>query len=142
MQEKDYLNNGGAQDRAYEAGDRLDYALRNRKLDWRHQWWLNGRDPDDKVMGRVIRLALDYKHKMIQRQRETADHLAAYGAPSAAGSPWVTIGPRNINGRVKCLAVHPTDAQTVKEATLPPLPPLRTVQATFTTDRLKPLKNS
>lgn len=96
-----------------QLSDRLDYALRNRKLDWRYQWWLNGRDADDKRMRHILNLALDRKQEMIRYQRETADHLAAYGAPASVGSPWVTIGPRNVNGRVKCLAVHPTDPQTV-----------------------------
>ena len=97
-----------------ELTDRLDYGLRYRKLDWRRQWWLNGRDADDKVMGRNLSHALDQKRKLIERQLGKASHVAAYGAaPAAAGSPWVTIGPRNINGRVKCLAVHPTDPDTV-----------------------------
>ncbi len=113
MQKNDYPNNAGVDDGTRETEDRLDYALRNRKLDWRHQWWLNGRDADDKVMERIVKRALERKREMIRRQRVSADHLAAYAAPPAAGSPWVTIGPRNINGRVKCLAVHPTDPQTV-----------------------------
>ncbi|MGH8352634.1 MAG: WD40/YVTN/BNR-like repeat-containing protein [Pseudomonas sp.] len=113
MQTNEYPNKGGADDVTREPSDRLDYALRQRKLDWRYQWWLNGRDADDKAMGRNFKRALDRKREMIKRQRETADHLAAYAAPPAAGSPWVTIGPRNINGRVKCLAVHPSDPQTL-----------------------------
>ena len=100
-------------DHADQATDRLDYAFRNRKLEWRRNWWLNGRYADDAVMEKTLRTALDRKRAMVKRQRGRADHLAAYGAPPAAGSPWVTIGPRNINGRVKCLAVHPTDPDIV-----------------------------
>jgi len=113
MQTNEYPNKGGATDVTREPSDRLDYALRNRKLEWRHQWWLNGREADDKVMGRIFKRALEHKREMVGRQRKTAKHLAAYAEPPAAGSPWVTIGPRNINGRVKCLAVHPSDPQTV-----------------------------
>ncbi|MES1240652.1 MAG: hypothetical protein ABUT39_03440 [Acidobacteriota bacterium] len=112
MHENEGTNRGGYEG-TRESDGRLDYALRQRKLDWRYQWWLNGRSADDKVMGRILRRGLDRKREMILRQRKTADHLAAYGEPAGAGSPWVTIGPRNVNGRVKCLAVHPTDPQTV-----------------------------
>jgi hypothetical protein len=52
---------------------------------------------------------LRQKREMIRRQRGIADHLAAY-APAGAGTPWFTIGPRHVNGRVKALAVHPTNA--------------------------------
>lgn len=113
MQKDDYPDKGGKHGETCEPEDRLDYALRQRRLDWRYQWWLNGRDADDLVMERIVKQALGHKRKMIRRQLETADHLAAYATPPAAGSPWVTIGPRNINGRVKCLAVHPTDSETV-----------------------------
>ena len=47
---------------------------------------------------------------MIEKQRGIIDHLAGY-APAGVGSPWFTIGPRNVNGRVKALAVHPTDSR-------------------------------
>src|SRR2546428_382733 len=40
------------------------------------------------------------------------DHIAGY-APAGAGTPWFSIGPRNVNGRMKALAVHPTDPNTV-----------------------------
>lgn len=109
----DYSNNNEQKDQQHDQKDRLDYGLRNRKLEWRQQWWLNGRTANDRVAERILKQALGQKHEMIEHQRQTADHLAAYAAPPAAGSPWVTIGPRNINGRVKCLAVHPTDPQTV-----------------------------
>lgn len=110
---EDCSQNTGGENGQTRITDRLDYALRQRRLDWRYQWWLNGRDDDDDRMGSVIQRGLVRKAEMIKRQRETADHLAGYAAPPAAGSPWVTIGPRNVNGRVKCLAVHPTDPDTV-----------------------------
>jgi photosystem II stability/assembly factor-like uncharacterized protein len=43
---------------------------------------------------------------------DTADHIAGY-APAGPGTPWFSIGPRNVNGRVKCLAVHPTNQNIV-----------------------------
>ena len=94
----------------------LDYASRNRKLEWRSRWFLGHRSQDDREMNRVRGRALDAKRAMIKRQLEIADlPMAAYGAPGT-GTPWFSIGPRNINGRVKALAVHPTDPNTVYAA--------------------------
>jgi photosystem II stability/assembly factor-like uncharacterized protein len=92
---------------------RLDYGVRNRRFEWRSQWWVNGRDATDVVLDRIRARALRVKRAKIERQRTTANHLAAYAAPPAPGSPWVSVGPRNVNGRVKCLAVHPGDPQIV-----------------------------
>lgn len=44
---------------------------------------------------------------MIRRQQGVTEHLAA-NAPAGAGSSWFSIGPREVNGRIKALAVHPT----------------------------------
>src|SRR5688500_8245011 len=107
------LEHDHAQENGNQRSERLDFAVRHRKLDWRYEWWLNGRTADDRVMKRILGRALDRKREMVERQRGKADHRAAYGASASAGSPWITIGPRNVNGRVKCLAVHPTDPQTV-----------------------------
>ena len=57
---------------------------------------------------------LKEKKKKIRKQAETYDHIAGYApAGSGNGTPWFNIGPRNINGRVKSLAVHPTDEDIV-----------------------------
>ena len=100
-------------DRQKAPAARLDFAHRHLKLEWRDRWWLNGRDESDKARRDVRKTAFDYKHELVRNQRPDAKHMAAYATNVAIGSPWTTIGPRNINGRVKCLAVHPTCADIV-----------------------------
>ncbi|MEW6736956.1 MAG: hypothetical protein AB1489_37050 [Acidobacteriota bacterium] len=88
------------------------YSKRNRKLEWRHNWFHLYRVGDDRELHRIIDKALDLKKEKIKGQRETANHLAGY-APAGAGTPWFCIGPRNVNGRVKSIAVHPTNENIV-----------------------------
>src|SRR2546422_8789451 len=83
-----------------------DYANRNRQLEWRSRWFHLTRTDDDLMLERIRDQALSRKHDLIAKQRQTADHKAAYN-PAGAGSPWYSVGPRNINGRVRCLAVDP-----------------------------------
>ena len=92
--------------------DRFDYADRHRNLEWRTRRCHLDRTLDHRELERIFAAAYDVKRGLIQRQRERADHRAAYG-PAGAGTPWFSIGPRNINGRVKSLAVHPTNAAIV-----------------------------
>ena len=103
-------NNGGERN----DGNRIDYSERNRKLEWRSQWFHLNRTDDEDELIKIRRNALEYKWQMIKRQRSTVDDLPLAGySPAGPGTPWFSIGPRNINGRVKCLAVHPTDENTV-----------------------------
>jgi len=92
--------------------ERLDYSKRHRKAEWRHNWFRLRRIDDDSELLRTLGEALDLKKGKIKRQRKTANHLAAY-APAGAGTPWFCIGPRNVNGRVKSIAVHPTNPDIV-----------------------------
>lgn len=91
----------------------VDYADRHRKSEWRAQHFHLHRPEDDVKLEHLRGKALDQKRKLIERQmkRDRGD-LAAY-APAGAGMPWVSIGPRNVNGRVKCIAVHPTNPAIV-----------------------------
>jgi len=92
---------------------RIDFASRNRKLEWRAQWFGMHRPETDKDLIITRNGALEVKQAKIKKQFELADlPMAAYGAPGT-GTPWYSIGPRNINGRVKALAIHPTDPDTV-----------------------------
>jgi len=86
---------------------RLDYAYRNQDLEQRSRWFHLTRPERDAEMERIRDVAFEYKRKLIERQKTTADHKAGYN-PGGAGSPWFSVGPRNVNGRVRCLAVHPT----------------------------------
>ncbi|MCC8251211.1 WD40/YVTN/BNR-like repeat-containing protein [Saccharothrix luteola] len=92
-----------------------EYGHRNRKLEWRTEWFHLGRSRNDEVLGATLERALREKRALIEKQRDRTDHMAAYG-PAGAGTPWYSIGPRNINGRVKSIAVHPTDPDIVYAA--------------------------
>src|ERR1700738_2184065 len=91
---------------------RADYSRRNRLLEFRSQWFHLHRPDSDRELFRILDEALTVKSRMIKRQIGTAGHKAAYD-PAGAGSPWFSLGPRNINGRVRCVAVDPTDANIV-----------------------------
>lgn len=89
-----------------------EYGLRNRKFEWRTQWFRLGRSSDEKALAEALEHALRYKRTKIKKQIDRTDHMAAYG-PAGAGTPWFSIGPRNVNGRVKSLTVHPTNPDIV-----------------------------
>ncbi|MCI0507083.1 MAG: hypothetical protein L0Z73_13380 [Gammaproteobacteria bacterium] len=92
---------------------KIDYASRNRKLEWRAQWFGMHRPETDRELILTRNSALEVKHAKVKKQFGSASlPMAAYGAPGT-GTPWYSIGPRNINGRVKALAIHPTDPDTV-----------------------------
>jgi hypothetical protein len=91
---------------------RTDYSRRNRVLEFRSEWFHLHRPDDDHELLRIREEALNAKAHMIRRQQRNAAHKAAYD-PAGAGSPWFSIGPRNINGRVRCVAVDPTNADIV-----------------------------
>jgi hypothetical protein len=95
-------------------GDQVDFGRRKRELGFRRDWFHLFRTRDIRALGQLWVEGLEYKRRLIKEFRGKIPHLAAYGsAPSSAGTPWYTIGPRNINGRVKCLAVHPTNFSVV-----------------------------
>lgn len=89
-----------------------DYEFRNRKFEWRTRWFRLSRSSDDRELAEVLERALRQKRAKIKKQRGRTDHMAAYG-PAGAGTPWFSIGPRNINGRVKSITVHPTNPDIV-----------------------------
>ena len=92
---------------------KIDFASRNRKLEWRAQWFGTHRPETDTDLIITRNRALGAKRAKITKQFKSPDlPMAAYGAPGT-GTPWYSIGPRNINGRVKALAIHPTDPDTV-----------------------------
>jgi photosystem II stability/assembly factor-like uncharacterized protein len=66
---------------------------------------------DEHARGRALSTLYRNKASQIQAQKAAIGHRAAYG--STGPGPWRSIGPRNINGRVKCVAVHPQNADVV-----------------------------
>ena len=91
---------------------RVDWVRRSPSLEWRYAWFRATRGADADALTDARDRAFGRKLELIDKQRATADHMAAFN-PAGAGSPWYPVGPRNVNGRVKALAVHPTDANTV-----------------------------
>jgi hypothetical protein len=94
--------------------ERVDFGRRKRELEYRRDWFHHFRTTDVRALGQLWLDGFVYKQRLIEQFRGQIPHLAAYGSgPSAAGRPWFSIGPRNVNGRVKALAVHPTDPSIV-----------------------------
>lgn len=109
---EDIMANDREQDRerTRDAGKdrRPDYGRRKRSAEWRENWFYQIREKNDVTYMAIVREALVEKQRLIKDQIGWADSITAY-APAGAGTPWVSVGPRNINGRVKSIAVHPTN---------------------------------
>ncbi len=95
-----------------QAQDRPDYRRRGRNLEWRTQWFQLTRSSDDRELLRILDQGLTHKRRLIERKRDIVNHRGGY-APAGEGTPWFSIGPRNVNGRVKSIAVHPTDEDVI-----------------------------
>jgi photosystem II stability/assembly factor-like uncharacterized protein len=92
----------------------VDFGHRKRELEFRRDWFHLFRTTDARALSQLWLDGFAHKQRLIEQFRGQIPHLAAYdSSPSAAGTPWFSIGPRNVNGRVKALAVHPGDPNTV-----------------------------
>ena len=92
----------------------IEYGNRKRSQELRKQRLHLTRDENDDRFNKTMLAALDLKARKIRRQLKTAKDIAGYApAGSGSGTPWFNIGPRNINGRVKFIAVHPTNKEIV-----------------------------
>ena len=87
-------------------------SQRSAAFDWRRRWFELSRDSDELALMNARDVAIDHKVRLIELAGPNSGAVAGYD-PAGAGSPWFSIGPRNVNGRVKALAVHPTDPNTV-----------------------------
>jgi hypothetical protein len=88
------------------------FGQRSTALEWRRQWFTATRSADESALGDARDAAIAHKLALIEELGRDTGAIAGYD-PAGAGSPWYPIGPRNVNGRVKALAVHPTDPDTV-----------------------------
>ena len=88
------------------------YAQRNPSLTWRSNWFKLSRSSDDQLLTTLRDQAFEKKLQLIDRYGRGSGLFAGYD-PAGTGSPWYSVGPRNVNGRVKALAVHPTDPNTI-----------------------------
>ena len=91
---------------------KLPFAQRSSSFEWRKRYFELSRSADELALGTARDLAFVHKRQLIESKGRKSGALAGYD-PAGAGSPWYAIGPRNVNGRVKALAVHPTDPDTV-----------------------------
>lgn len=90
----------------------VPFAKRSAAFEWRRRWFALSRSDDEALLAKSMEVAFAYKREMIERVGPESGAIAGYD-PAGAGSPWFLIGPRNVNGRVKALAVHPTQPDTV-----------------------------
>lgn len=91
---------------------RLPLAQRSPSFEWRKRWFSLSRSADLHALGEARDFAFIHKQRLIEREGRNSGALAGYD-PAGAGSPWFSIGPRNVNGRVKALAVHPTNPDII-----------------------------
>jgi hypothetical protein len=92
------------------------YSNRHPNLTWRSNWFRQSRSTDSQKLIGFRDTAYQHKLDLINKYGRRSGTRAGYD-PAGAGSPWYSVEPRNINGRVKCLAVHPTAPQTVYAGT-------------------------
>jgi photosystem II stability/assembly factor-like uncharacterized protein len=90
----------------------ISFAQRNPTFEWRRRWFTLSRSADQKALLQVRDLANVHKRTLIEKFGRKSAAIAGYD-PAGSGSPWFLIGPRNVNGRVKAIAVHPGDPNTL-----------------------------
>jgi photosystem II stability/assembly factor-like uncharacterized protein len=73
-------------------------------------WWLTRRRASSDGIVRAGARANALRDKL-ERFRPPSVPLA--GGATVAPCRWLPIGPRNINGRIKCLAIHPVDPRII-----------------------------
>jgi photosystem II stability/assembly factor-like uncharacterized protein len=98
-------------DRSHRQSD-LVYAARSKTHAWRSNRFELTHGADEDTLTKFRDLAVEQKLRLIKSAGPAAKSLAGFD-PAGAGSPWYSIGPRNVNGRVKSLAIHPTNANIV-----------------------------
>ena len=87
--------------------EKLRNALEEGKLGQRLSHLSLRRFDGSEVFNNDLRKAYYKKH---EKYKETGIPV---NGPLAPGCNWLSVGPRNINGRIKCMAVHPTDGDTI-----------------------------
>jgi photosystem II stability/assembly factor-like uncharacterized protein len=116
MSRKRPTNTATNKDDQADLSANLLFAQRNSTFEWRERWFNLSRSSDERALRDARDRAFIHKRLLIERAGPMSGALAGYD-PAGAGSPWFLIGPRNVNGRVKALAVHPTNPDTVYAGT-------------------------
>lgn len=88
------------------------YARRSPVQEWRANLFTIAHGSDFGRLTLARDAAFAAKLRTIARRGRRTGHKAGYD-PAGVGSPWYSVGPRNVNGRVKSLAVHPTNPDIV-----------------------------
>ncbi len=107
MSGKSHRSSGGA-----APAPPVPLSQRSAVLEWRTNWFKITRSADDSALRDARNAAIAHKLQWIKEFGRSSGSMAGYD-PAGTGSPWYSIGPRNVNGRVKALAVHPADPNTV-----------------------------
>lgn len=80
----------------------------------RDQWWYQQRAyPAEKIPVGARLKAMVHKRKMRGTQSDSPLKGDHHSPPVADVCNWVSIGPRNINGRIRSLAIHPENSDIV-----------------------------
>src|SRR5262245_16866174 len=103
---------GGSVRDEHAVSSKTRLALRQGRISGKIQWLLQRRATrDGQILPNVLRDARRDRAEHLERaraERAGVERLrGALEAPAVAGCNWFSVGPRNINGRIKCLAVHP-----------------------------------
>lgn len=80
----------------------------------RDQWWYQKRAyPSDKIPVGARQRAMEHKLRMRGYKLVGTKGEEHHSPPVAGVCNWVSVGPRNINGRIRSLAIHPTNGDIV-----------------------------
>lgn len=83
-------------------------------LKGRLQWWYYQRSyPAKSIPKNARQKAIHHKNGMKSYWPEGFKGGKHHSPPVSGVCNWVSIGPRNINGRIRCLAIHPTDGNII-----------------------------
>jgi photosystem II stability/assembly factor-like uncharacterized protein len=80
----------------------------------RSQWWYQKRAyPVDKIPVGARQRAMEHKIRMRGYKLVGTKGEMHHSPPVAGVCNWVSVGPRNINGRIRSLAIHPTNGDII-----------------------------
>lgn len=80
----------------------------------RDQWWFSQRVyPAKGIPTGVRNRAVLHRRKMRGMQARPAEAGEPKSLPVAGVCNWLSIGPRNINGRIRSMAIHPTNGDII-----------------------------
>ncbi len=107
LEQKSRMEKGNPESNAPE--EKFDEDVRGRD-----QWWYQQRAyPVGEIPVGARQRALEHKRRMRGPKGDTLREREDHSPPVAGVCNWVSIGPRNINGRIRSIAIHPTNGDIV-----------------------------